>query len=209
MDKIDVLSLLKKKRLISVVRIDSDNPVEVMDAIIKGGVSFIEVTLTMKNAFEIIGHLSEKYKDNNDVVIGAGTVLDDVSCRLAIDRGASFIVAPTFSANVALMCNLYRIAYIPGVHNPNDIQCALQSGADVLKLFPASTLEPFVIKEFKGPFPQADFIISGKINEENANQWLESGALAVCFGSVITNEEKHGFESIVEKSKALTELVGK
>lgn len=207
MNKIEVVSLLKEKKLISVVRIDSEQPVDVINAIIKGGISFIEVTLTMNNALEIIKELSESFKNNKDVVIGAGTVLDEVMARQAIYNGASFIVAPTFNPKVAEICNLYRKAYMPGVHNPNDIENALRHGVDVLKLFPASTLEPFVIKEFKGPFPQADFIISGKVNESNMNDWLEGGAMAVCLGSVLTNEETNGLEYVSKKAKEIKELV--
>lgn len=206
MDKIDVLSLLQKEKLISVVRIDSNQTEKVIDAIIDGGVRFIEVTLTMDNAFSILSNVAKKYK-NSDVVIGAGTVIDIVSARIAISNGAEFIVAPTFNKEIAELCNLYRIPYIPGIHNPNDIQEALKAGCDVLKLFPASTLAPFVIKEFKGPFPQARFIISGKVNATNANEWLEKGADAVCLGSVLTNEEKNGLDQVAKKASEFVELV--
>ena len=206
MDKIDVLSLLQKEKLISVVRIDSNQTEKVIDAIIDGGVRFIEVTLTMDNAFSILSNVAKKYK-NSDVVIGAGTVIDIVSERIAISNGAEFIVAPTFNKEIAELCNLYRIPYIPGIHNPNDIQEALKAGCDVLKLFPASTLAPFVIKEFKGPFPQARFIISGKVNATNANEWLEKGADAVCLGSVLTNEEKNGLDQVAKKASEFVELV--
>lgn len=206
MDKIDVLSLLQKEKLISVVRIDSNQTEKVIDAIIDGGVKFIEVTLTMDNAFSILSNVAKKYK-NSDVVIGAGTVIDIVSARIAISNGAEFIVAPTFNKEIAELCNLYRIPYIPGIHNPNDIQEALKAGCDVLKLFPASTLAPFVIKEFKGPFPQARFIISGKVNATNANEWLEKGADAVCLGSVLTNEEKNGLDQVAKKASEFVELV--
>lgn len=206
MDKIDALSLLRKEKLISVVRIDSNQTEKVIDAIIDGGVKFIEITLTMDNAFNILSNVAKKYK-NTDVVIGAGTVIDIVSARLAISNGAEFIVAPTFNKDIAELCNLYRIPYIPGIHNPNDIQEALKSGCDVLKLFPASTLAPFVIKEFKGPFPQARFIISGKVNETNANEWLKKGADAVCLGSVLTNEEKNGLDKVTSKTSEFVSLV--
>ncbi len=206
MDKIDALSLLRKEKLISVVRIDSNQTEKVIDAIIDGGVKFIEITLTMDNAFTILSNVAKKYK-NTDVVIGAGTVIDIVSARLAISNGAEFIVAPTFNKDIAELCNLYRIPYIPGIHNPNDIQEALKAGCDVLKLFPASTLAPFVIKEFKGPFPQARFIISGKVNESNANEWLQKGADAVCLGSVLTNEEKNGLDQVTKKSSEFVSLV--
>lgn len=206
MDKIDILSLLQKEKLISVVRIDSNQTEKVIDAIIDGGVKFIEVTLTMDNAFSILSNVAKKYK-NTDVVIGAGTVIDIVSARIAISNGAEFIVAPTFNKDIAELCNLYRIPYIPGIHNPNDIQEALKAGCDVLKLFPASTLAPFVIKEFKGPFPQARFIISGKVNATNANEWLEKGADAVCLGSVLTNEEKNGLDQVTKKTSEFVALV--
>ena len=204
MDKIDVLSMLRKEKLISVVRIDSNQTEQVIDAIIAGGIKFIEVTLTMDNAFEILMDVSKKHKD---VAVGAGTVVDVVSARLAITNGARFIVAPTFDKEIAELCNLYRIAYIPGIHNPNDIVTALKAGCDLLKLFPASTLEPFVIKEFKGPFPQARFIISGKVNENTANEWLKYGADAVCLGSALTNQEKNGLDKVTEKAKEFVELV--
>ena len=204
MDKIDVLSMLRKEKLISVVRIDSNQTEQVIDAIIAGGIKFIEVTLTMDNAFEILMDVSKKHKD---VAVGAGTVVDVVSARLAITNGAKFIVAPTFDKEIAELCNLYRIAYIPGIHNPNDIVTALKAGCDLLKLFPASTLEPFVIKEFKGPFPQARFIISGKVNENTANEWLKYGADAVCLGSALTNQEKNGLDKVTEKAKEFVELV--
>lgn len=206
MDKIDILSLLQKEKLISVVRIDSNQTEKVIDAIIDGGVKFIEVTLTMDNAFSILSNVAKKYK-NTDVEIGAGTVIDIVSARIAISNGAEFIVAPTFNKDIAELCNLYRIPYIPGIHNPNDIQEALKAGCDVLKLFPASTLAPFVIKEFKGPFPQARFIISGKVNATNANEWLEKGADAVCLGSVLTNEEKNGLDQVTKKTSEFVALV--
>ncbi len=206
MDKIDVLSMLRKEKLISVVRIDSKQTEEVIDAIIAGGIKFIEVTLTMDNALEILKNVANKHK-GEEVAIGAGTVVDVVSARLAITNGAKFIVAPTFDKEIAELCNLYRVAYIPGIHNPNDIVTALKAGCDLLKLFPASTLEPFVIKEFKGPFPQARFIISGKVNEKTANEWLNYGADAVCLGSALTNQEKNGLDKVTEKAKEFVQLV--
>lgn len=207
MDKLDVLVKLREKKLVSVVRIDSTQPESVIKAIIDGGISFIEITFTMDGALELISSLAKEFKGNSDVVIGAGTVLDEVSARLAIINGAKFIVSPSFNPEVAEICNLYRIAYIPGIHNPNDIQLALKSGCDVLKLFPASTLEPFIIKEFKGPYPQAQFMISGKVNYKNALEWINAGAVAVCLGSVLTNEEKNGLDSITKMAKKFVDLI--
>lgn len=207
MDKIDVISKLKKDQLISVVRIDSLQSDKVIEAIIQGGIHFIEITFTMKHALHLISSLNEKFEQDEDIVIGAGTILDEVSARLAILNGAKFIVSPSFDPKVAELCNLYRIAYIPGIHNPNDIQLALKSGCDVLKIFPASTLEPFIIKEFKGPYPQAQFIISGKVNETNAKEWLSAGAYAVCLGSVLTNKEAQGLEAVSAIAQQFAALI--
>ena len=207
MDKLDVLVKLREKKLVSVVRIDSTQPKAVINSIIKGGISFIEITFTMDGALELISSLTKEHKEDSNVIIGAGTVLDETSARLAIINGAKFIVSPSFNSKVAEICNLYRIAYIPGVHNPNDIQLALRSGCDVLKLFPASTLDPFIIKEFKGPYPQAQFMVSGKVNYKNALDWINAGAIAICLGSVLTNEEKNGLDLITTIGRKFVDLI--
>lgn len=207
MDKLDVLVKLREKKLVSVVRIDSTQPKAVINSIIKGGISFIEITFTMDGALELISSLTKEHKEDSNVIIGAGTVLDETSARLAIINGAKFIVSPSFNSKVAEICNLYRIAYIPGVHNPNDIQLALRSDCDVLKLFPASTLDPFIIKEFKGPYPQAQFMVSGKVNYKNALDWINAGAIAICLGSVLTNEEKNGLDLITTIGRKFVDLI--
>ena len=207
MDKLDVLVKLRQKKLVSVVRIDSTQPKAVVNSIIKGGISFIEITFTMDGALELISSLTKEHKGDSNIIIGAGTVLDETSARLAIINGAKFIVSPSFNSKVAEICNLYRIAYIPGVHNPNDIQLALRSGCDVLKLFPASTAGPFIIKEFKGPYPQAQFMVSGKVNYKNALEWINAGAIAVCLGSVLTNEEKNGLDLITSIGRKFVDLI--
>lgn len=207
MDKVDVLVKLREKKLVSVIRIDSPQPESVIKAIIDGGISFIEITFTMDGALELIASLAKEFKANCDVIIGAGTVLDETSARLAIIKGAKFIVSPSFDPEVAEICNLYRVIYIPGVHNPNDIQLALRKGCDVLKVFPANTLEPSIIKDFKGPFPQAQFMVSGKVNCKNALEWINAGAIAICLGSVLTNEEINGLSSITKTTKEYVELI--
>lgn len=195
MDYLDVLQKLKREKVVSVIRMEPEKSKETVDALIAGGIRFLEITFTMKNALELIEYLSEKYQDQN-VVVGAGTVLDSVSARLAIIKGAKFIVSPCFHKEVAELCNLYRIPYIPGVHNPQDIDTALRSGACILKLFPASDKSPAMLKEFKGPFPQAEFMISGKVNKDNLPAWLEYGAFAVCLGSALTDKINLGQSAV-------------
>lgn len=195
MNKINVDQKLRESKLVSVVRIDADNAFDIVCSIIEGGINFIEITFTMKNALSLLKSLSERY-DCRSVLIGAGTVLDAITARVAILAGAQFIVSPTFDEDTAKLCNLYQVPYIPGVHNPNDIKEALMSGCSLLKLFPASNLEPYMIKEFKGPFPQADFMISGKVNEKNIVEWLKEGASVICLGSVLTNKSTISYDEV-------------
>lgn len=206
MKKYEVLNKMMESKIISVVRTDSKNVKDVVDYIIKGGISIIEITLTMKNSLELIKVLNSEY-ENRNVLIGAGTVLDKTSARLAINNGAQFIVSPVLDSGVAELCNLYGILYIPGVSNPDSIYQALKLGLEVLKLFPASTFSPTIIKELQGPFPQAEFLISGKVNESNIHTWLSSGASIVCVGSALTNAEKDGYDKITEISERFVRLV--
>ena len=154
MKRANLLTKLQKTGIVSVVRANtSDKAVKIADAVIAGGITGIELTYTVPNADQVINELVERYQDTPEVIIGAGTVLDATSARLAIISGANFIVSPTFDTNVAKMCNLYQIPYIPGVFTPTEAQAALQAGSEVVKLFPGSLATPKTISEFKGPFP--------------------------------------------------------
>jgi 2-dehydro-3-deoxyphosphogluconate aldolase / (4S)-4-hydroxy-2-oxoglutarate aldolase len=206
MNKNMLVPKMLENKLVAVIRTDSPHVKEIVEHIIQGGVKVIEITLTMENSLELIKNLQAEYK-NSDVLIGAGTVLDPVSARLAINCGAKFIVAPVLDNAVAEICNLYDVLYIPGISNPNDIHRALKLGLHILKLFPASAFSPSIIKDFHGPFPQADFMISGKVNEETIGLWMKAGARVVCVGSAFTNAEKNGYDAIEAVSRKFVTLV--
>jgi 2-keto-3-deoxy-6-phosphogluconate aldolase len=186
MDKIDVLQTIKREMLVSVIRMDPQTALEVIEGITEGGIKIIEITMTMPGAIKLIEEAREIYK-NSDVVIGAGTVLDETSARLAMLSGAEFIVSANFKPNVAKICNLYRTVYIPGVQTANEISACLEHGMDIMKLFPCSQLEPSIIKDLKGPFPQANFLVTGKMDLNRIDAWLEGGAFAIGVGGVLTN----------------------
>lgn len=183
--------------------------IAVIHKIIEGGVHFIEVTLTVPGALDMISVLAKEYQ-NSEVVIGAGTVLDPVTARTAILNGAEFVVAPSFDPEIAKMCNLYGKAYIPGVYTPNDIKKALEYGSDLLKLFPATDLPASTVKTLKGPFPQADFLISGSMTAEKFDTWLKGGAFCVAVGGALTNYDKNkGMDSIVKKAEEFVSIAKK
>ena len=156
MKRIRVLSALKKCGVVAVVRGTSKEiGVKISESCIKGNVKAIEVTYTNKYANEIIKDLSEKYIKNDDVVIGAGTVLDAETARMAILSGAEYIVSPSFNKDTAKLCNRYNVAYIPGVMTLNEIVSAYESGVEVVKLFPGNTFGQGYISSIKAPLPHA------------------------------------------------------
>lgn len=139
MKRVEILNKLSKCGVIAVVRGDSaEQAVKASDAIVAGGMKGIELTFTVPNADEAIRTLAKKYENDPEVVVGAGTVLDATTARLAIMAGAEFIVSPCFDLETAKICNLYQIPYLPGCMTINEMKEALKAGADIVKLFPGS-----------------------------------------------------------------------
>ncbi|GBG97320.1 2-keto-3-deoxy-6-phosphogluconate aldolase [Lactococcus termiticola] len=147
MQRAKILEQVIDSGLVSVVRADSaDQAIKIVEAVIAGGVKSIELTYSVPRANEVIADLLAKYQDR-DIIIGAGTVLDPSSARLAIIAGAKFIVSPSFSKEVAKLCNLYQVPYIPGVLTAKEAQTALEYGSELIKLFPGDIAGPAMIKD--------------------------------------------------------------
>ncbi|MEG1094998.1 MAG: bifunctional 2-keto-4-hydroxyglutarate aldolase/2-keto-3-deoxy-6-phosphogluconate aldolase, partial [Lactococcus sp.] len=144
-----------------------------------------ELTYSVPRANDVIADLVATYA-GTDVMIGAGTVLEATSARLAIIAGAQFIVSPTFNKEVAKICNLYQIPYIPGVMTPLEAQTAMEYGSELIKLFPGDITGPAMIKDLKGPFPYINVMPSGGVNESNVAEWFKVGATAVSAGGGVT-----------------------
>jgi len=200
MDKLDIIAKLKEEKVVAVVRAESKEQGEkIIDSIVKGGINFIEITMTVPGAVDIIKELSEKYKSNPDVVIGAGTVLDPETARMVILAGAKYVVSPSFNPETVKMCNRYRVPVMPGIMTVKEAVEALELGVDILKVFPGNAFGPSIIKAFKGPLPQACFMPTGGVSVENAHEWIKNGAVAVGTGSNLTAGAKTGdYESITK-----------
>lgn len=182
MKRVEILSRLEKAGVIAVVRgKDHGEAVKASQAIIEGGVIGIEVTFTVPNAQAAIRELANAYR-GQEVVIGAGTVLDVVTARLAIMAGAEFIVSPSFDAETAELCNLYQIPYLPGCMTITEMQTALKSGADIIKLFPGSAYGPSIVSAVKAPLPHINLMPTGGVSLENMATWFEAGVVAVGVG---------------------------
>ena len=210
MNRTEVIERIKKDKLVAVIRGESkEEALKIVDAVTKGGIKLIELTMTVPHAVDIIAELCDKYK-GTDVVIGAGTVLDPESARLVILAGAQFVVSPMLSIETMKMCNRYKVAVIPGVMTVKESVEALEMGADILKVFPGNAYSPDIIKSFRGPLPQAEYMPTGGVDVDNVLEWLKAGAVAVGTGSSLTKGAKTGeFDKITEKAKELVYEVSK
>lgn len=188
--------------LVAVVRAkDADEAVKIADACLAGGCPSIELTYTVPGASEVIKALAAKYSDG-EMLLGAGTVLDSETARSAILAGANYIVSPAFDLETAKLCGRYRVPYIPGCMTITEVLTAMQAGADVIKIFPADLFGPTIIKDIKGPLPQAKMMPTGGVDVDNVDQWIKAGAVCVGAGSSLTKGAKTGdYAAITETAK--------
>ena len=211
MKKEQVLARMKEECLVAVVRAKNyEQGEKVVEAIIDGGIHFIELTMTMDegNPVEFIRMMSDKYRTNDKIVIGAGTVLDPETARGCILSGASYIVSPGLNLETIKRCNRYRVPVLPGVMTPTEAITALEAGCDVIKIFPGNILGPAAISSFKGPLPQGEFMPSGGVDVDNVDQWIQAGAYAVGTGSSLTKGAKTGdFAAVTSKAQEFVAAV--
>ncbi|MBO0458200.1 bifunctional 4-hydroxy-2-oxoglutarate aldolase/2-dehydro-3-deoxy-phosphogluconate aldolase [Enterococcus hulanensis] len=192
MKKINNLRKLEKAGVIAVVRGDSpEEGKKACEALIKGGITGIEVTFTLPKAEQVINELISE-NENLDIIIGAGTVLDAVTARLAIMAGADFIVSPTFDKETAEICNLYQIPYLPGCMTISEIKEAMKAGVDIVKLFPGSTFGPTIVSAFKAPMPHLNIMPTGGVNLENMKDWFNAGVTTVGVGGNLLKPAENG-----------------
>ncbi len=178
MKKEDVISGMKKDCLVAVIRAkDKVQGEKLVDAIIAGGIHFIEITMTMDkgNPVEFISRMSEKYADDDRVVIGAGTVLDPETARAVILAGANYVVSPGLNTDTIKLCNRYRVPCLPGVMTPTEAIAALEAGCDIIKVFPGNILGPASIPSVKtgsNPSVNADSNPTAKADSALTNNMM-------------------------------------
>lgn len=210
MKRVETIRKISELGIVAVVRTESkEQGIKIVDAIKKGGIKTIEISMTVPGAIDIIKEIAESYKDE-DILIGAGTVLDPETARLCIMAGAQYIISPNLNVETLKTCNRYRIPAMPGVMTVNEAIEAMEYGADILKLFPGSAFGPSIIKAFKGPLPYANFMPTGGVDVSNVKDWFEAGAIAVATGSNLTKGAKTGdYESITRTAEKFVEEVKK
>lgn len=195
-----ILQRIDEIKAMAIVRTDSiKRACEIADGLIKGGVPIMEISFTLPNANDVIKALRERYKDT--LLVGAGTVLDSETARLAILAGAQFIIAPNLSLDVAKTCNRYRIPYMPGCTSITEAITGLEAGASMIKAFPISNFYgPDLISVFKTPIPYMPILASGGVTLDEIPVWIKKGADCLGFGGLLT---KGTSKDIAENAKAI------
>ncbi|MGA7170934.1 MAG: bifunctional 2-keto-4-hydroxyglutarate aldolase/2-keto-3-deoxy-6-phosphogluconate aldolase, partial [Candidatus Sulfotelmatobacter sp.] len=168
--KIEVLRKIMASGLVAVIRAENpEQAAHIADACALGGVAALEITFTVPAASGVIEHLAKKC--SHDILLGAGTVLDPETARIAILAGAQFVVSPALNPETARLCNRYQVPYMPGAATIREVIEAMECGAEIVKVFPGEILGPAFVKAVKGPLPQAHLMPTGGVSLENVAQW--------------------------------------
>ncbi|MEG2291048.1 MAG: bifunctional 2-keto-4-hydroxyglutarate aldolase/2-keto-3-deoxy-6-phosphogluconate aldolase [Clostridium sp.] len=207
LNKIKVLNRVVETGVVAVIRgLDAQEAIKIASASLEGGIDILEVTFTVPKANTVIEKLVNMYGDK--AVVGAGTVLDSETARIAILSGAQFIVGPNFDLEVAKLCNRYGIPYMAGCMTINEIIKAMEAGTDVIKLFPGSAFGPSMIKDIKAPLPHVTIMPTGGVSLENVHEWIGNGCIAVGVGGALTASSKTGdYKKISEIAMQFVEKV--
>ncbi|MFE8698429.1 bifunctional 4-hydroxy-2-oxoglutarate aldolase/2-dehydro-3-deoxy-phosphogluconate aldolase [Cytobacillus sp. FJAT-53684] len=180
------LQTIKNQKIVAVVRNVTDkNIVAIADALLAGGVRVLEITAESPDFISSIKKVKSQLGDM--ITVGAGTVLDPETAKLAIIAGAEFIFSPTVNIETIKITKRYGVLSIPGAMTPTEILYAYEHGADIIKVFPANALGPKYLKDIHGPLPQIPLMPTGGINLSNIQEYIQNGAVAVGIGSTLVN----------------------
>lgn len=192
LEKLNTLRRIEEVGVVAVVRAENDEAAEkISKACIEGGIPAIEITFTVPGADKVISSLRNKFS-KEELIVGAGTVLDSETARTAILAGAQYIVSPGFDVETARLCNRYQIPYMAGCMTITEMIKAMEAGTDIIKLFPGSAFGPNMVKDVKAPLPQVPIMPTGGVNLENIDQWIKNGCIAVGVGGSLTASAKYG-----------------
>ncbi|MFZ0201328.1 MAG: bifunctional 2-keto-4-hydroxyglutarate aldolase/2-keto-3-deoxy-6-phosphogluconate aldolase [Candidatus Sulfotelmatobacter sp.] len=205
--KIEVLRKIMASGLVAVIRAENpEQAAHIADACALGGVAALEITFTVPAASGVIEHLAKKC--SHDILLGAGTVLDPETARIAILAGAQFVVSPALNPETARLCNRYQVPYMPGAATIREVIEAMECGAEIVKVFPGEILGPAFVKAVKGPLPQAHLMPTGGVSLENVAQWIDAGSVAIGVGGNLTAGAKTGdYASITKLARQFVEKI--
>lgn len=192
---------IKNRGVVAVIRnAKTDSIVPIAKALQEGGVTALEITMETPKALSIIELLAEKMDD--EVLVGAGTVLDPETARAAIMSGAKFVFSPTVNVDTIKMTKRYGVISVPGAFTPTEVLTAYEHGADLIKVFPANIGGPELLKAIHGPLPHIPLMPTGGIDIDNTGSFIKAGAIAVGVGSTLVNCKKTVDEQYLQELTA-------
>jgi len=195
--------------LVAVVRSrDSQLLVDVVRALVAGGVTVVEITMSVPNALDVLKQVRHALGDQ--VLLGAGTVLDPETAKAVLLAGAEYIVSPTINLDVIRLCRRYDKLVMPGAFTPTEILTAWEAGADIVKVFPAEVVGPAFFKAMRGPLPQIRLMPTGGVDLTTASAFLKAGACCLGVGSQLIEPDavaKGDFNRIHDLAQQYVSLV--
>ena len=208
--KADVIKTIREIGVIPVVRATSaDEAMRAVDAIREGGVSILEITMTVPGAIDVIAQLAERYGD--DALVGAGTVLDPETARACISNGARFVVSPALNLETIACCREREVVVMPGALTPTEVVQAWNAGADFVKVFPAGAVGgPSYLKALKAPLPHIELVPTGGVSLKTAADFIKAGAAALGVGADLCDIKaiREGQSALItERAKQFVEIV--
>ena len=205
MSRTRTVNEIKKRAAVAVIRMtDSKKLLRVVEAIGKGGVSVVEITMTVPNAIAMIREAVASV--GNDAIVGVGSVLDERTAQSAIDAGAQFVVGPVLKREIIEAAHKQDIPAIPGCFSPTEIQTAFEAGVDIIKVFPADVVGMAFFKAVLAPMPHLSLMPTGGVSLTNAGEWLLAGACAVGVGTALLEKkaiESGDYSRLTENARAL------
>ena len=209
LDRQATVKRIEQLGIVAVIRLrDPAKLRAVVDAIVAGGVQALEVTMTVPGAVELIRGLAPTLPEG--FLLGAGTVIDAPTAHAVIDAGAQFVISPVFRRAVIDACHARGVPAAPGCFTPTEILEAHDAGADIVKVFPATTLGPQYIKDVRAPLPQVRLMPTGGVTPDNAGDWIRAGAVAVAAGSSLLDSaaiESGRYEVITANARRFVDNV--
>ncbi|MBI5726718.1 MAG: bifunctional 4-hydroxy-2-oxoglutarate aldolase/2-dehydro-3-deoxy-phosphogluconate aldolase [Ignavibacteriales bacterium] len=209
MGRVETLNKLFESKVVAVIRMqDPEKLISVAEALYEGGISFLEVTMTTPQALEVIAAASKKLP--KEIVIGVGSVLDAQTARMAIYAGARFVVSPIFKPELIITSHRYDVAVMTGAFTPTEILTAFETGADVVKVFPADVTGMDFFKSVLAPMPFLKLMPTGGVSLTNGGDWIKAGACAVGVGSALLDKkliEASDYAGLTAKAKTLVQSV--
>ena len=188
MSKEQIIERILNPGVVAIIRADnSEQLIDASRALIDGGVSGIEVTMTTPNALKVIADVCRVFGDK--ALVGVGSVLDPETAQAAIDAGAKYVVTPVLKPDVIAFCKSVNVTILAGSYTPTEAQTGYELGADFTKIFPADGLGPKYISAIRGPLPHLKIVPTGGVDVNSAGEFIKAGCVAVAAGSTLVSKD--------------------